>query len=151
MVLALKAQIVQAQAAPQFMQVHLLPKALVGDDGFPRKGQRSTSRNILCSRYSGVLSTDLPPSVMGDKPNTVVAIDGNVHHPNAALGSPQVHARLCPFLHFQMGEALVCICKQRSPGLGPSCTVRAQRMWSVHDAVSIPLTAHMHFVHLSTP
>ena len=79
MILSLKAQLLQAQrqnAMPDIgQQFFILPKALVDDNGFPRKGQKSVSRKILTSRYNEVLSTRLPRSVQGDKANTAAVID----------------------------------------------------------------------------
>ena len=79
-VLALKAQLLQAQklnSAPEIhQQFYLLPKALVDDNGLPRKGQKSTSRTVLVARYPGVITSTLPSHMLGDKQNTVVVLDG---------------------------------------------------------------------------
>ena len=79
-VLALKAQLLQAQklnSAPEIHeQFYLLPKALVHDNGLPRKGQKISSRTVLVARYPGVITSTLPSHVLGDKQNTVVVLDG---------------------------------------------------------------------------
>ena len=81
MVLALKAQLLKAErlhAAPDGIgqQYYVLPKALVDDNGFPRKSQKSLARRTLCARYEQVLTTKLPDQLLGNKPAIVVVMDG---------------------------------------------------------------------------
>ena len=104
MVLALKAQLVQAQrenAAPTIrQQVYLLPKALVNDDGNPRKGVKSVSRKVLVGRYrdQGVMSSTVPSGVTGDKSNTIVVIDGMFLLQSTPLGHHSLVADYILFL-----------------------------------------------------
>ena len=74
-ILALKAELLN-RAADIHQQVCILPRALVDENGYPRKGTKSVSRKVITTRYPGTLSTTIPNSIQGDKSNTAVVIDG---------------------------------------------------------------------------
>lgn len=79
-VLALKAELLQAKQLNRpptiHQQVFILPRALVDDNGYPRKGAKAVTRKVIATRYSGILSSSLPDSLQGNKQETAVVIDG---------------------------------------------------------------------------